>query len=329
MIRDAAGSFSLQPNEATGYGVDLTFEPAAPCFCAGTRIATPNGETAVETLRIGDEVRALLGVARILWIGRRTLAPRRHRRPEAVQPILITAGALGGGLPWRDLMVSPDHGLYLEGHLIPAKALTNGFSIRQVDYETVTYYHLEFPEHDVVFAEGTPAESYLETGNRAAFDNCEGALTLHPDFAQSLRERSGCAPFAEAGKAVEVVRQRILDCAGIETTCDPGLQIRYENGGAIIASRSAVPGEIFADPRDRRLLGVKISSLTIGRRKIPLDNPALDHGWHEPEADGRWTNGNAFIPAALLGTAKSVRVRIAASLAYPVVNGPGMRKNVR
>jgi hypothetical protein len=297
----------------------------AACFAAGTRILTARGaQVRVEDLREGDEVEILGGgAARIIWLGRRTLAPRRHPRPQAVQPILITAGALGRGLPRRDLVVSPDHAIYLEGHLIPAKALINGFSIRQLNRRKVTYYHIELPEHAVLFAEGAAAESYLETGNRAAFENGAGSLTLHPDFAQSLREQRGCAPFAEAGPAVEAARQQILDRAGIETTFEADLRIRYENGGAIIASRSAIPGEIFADPRDRRRLGVKISALKIGRRKIPLGHPALTEGWHGMEPDGRWTNGKAIIPPGLLGIAKSVRVTIAASLAYPVVDRYG------
>jgi hypothetical protein len=333
VFQGTAGTLTLNDPlhfEAAVFGSGVTVM-APPCFAAGTRIRTALGTQArVEDLREGDEVETYGGkVARINWIGRRSLAPRRHPRPEAVQPILITAGALGDGLPWRDLVVSPDHAMYLEGHLVPAKALINGFSIRQLNRKTVTYYHIALPEHAVLLAEGAGAESYLETGNRAAFENGGGALTMHPDFAQSLREERGCAPFAESGKAVETIRQRILDRAGIETTSDPDLQIRYKNGQANIVSRSAIPGEIFADPRDRRRLGVKISALKIGRRKIPIDDPALTDGWHDIEADGRWTNGNAIIPPGLLGKAKSIRLTIAASLAYPVLEGPGKQKHVQ
>jgi T5SS/PEP-CTERM-associated repeat protein len=290
------------------------------CFCAGTRILTAQGALLrVEELQEGDEVETFAGeAARIVWIGRRTIAPRLHPRPDTVQPILITAGALGNGLPWRDLVVSPDHALYLEGHLIPAKALTNGFTIRQLNRETVTYYHIELPEHAVLFAEGAGAESYLETGNRAAFENGGTTLTLHPDFAQKIREQRGCAPFADSGKAVEAVRQRILDRAGIETASAPDLQICYENGTAIIASRSTIPGEIFADPRDRRRLGVKIASLRADGHGIPLDHPALTVGWHDPEPDGRWTDGRAEIPMGLLGGSKNLQVSLAAALRYPL-----------
>jgi hypothetical protein len=328
----AGGSFAETITLAsTGYDAEysgtltpqtilIEAEPQNACFAAGTRILTAEGALVrVEDLREGNAVELFSGdSAPIIWIGRRTLDLARHNRPEAVQPILITAGALGGGLPWRDLVVSPDHAMYLEGHLIPAKALLNGFSIRQLNRKTVTYYHVELPEHAVLFAEGAGAESYLETGNRGAFENGAGALTLHPDFAQARREAEGCAPFAESGPAVEAARHRILDIAGIDTTTDPAWRICYENGCAIIESRSAIPGEIFADPRDRRLLGVKVAALRVGRRSVPVNHPALTIGWHGIEPDGRWTNGCAVIPKSIMGRAKTIKITLAATLRYPL-----------
>jgi hypothetical protein len=288
------------------------------CFAAGTRILTADGRLVpVEALRDGDAVEVHDGsAARIVWIGYRTLDIDKHPGPAAVQPVLIEAGALGRGLPWRDLAVSPDHALYLDGHLIPAKALTNGFSIRQVERRKITYYHIELPSHAVLFAEGAPAESYLETGNRGAFENGGWAVTLHPDFAQEQRERQGCAPFAEAGPVVEAVRQRLLDRAAIATTNQPDLRVTYGNGGAVITSRSFVPGELFADPRDRRRLGVKVARLLLDGVEVPVDHPALAEGWHHIEQDGRWTDGAGLIPSAMLNGARGVRVEIAASGVY-------------
>ncbi len=311
--------YTASHNAASGLEL-IQFEAA--CFAAGTRILTADGRlVAVEHLREGDALETFDGTAaEIIWLGRRSLDLRRHPRPHNVQPILITAGALGHGLPWRDLVVSPDHGMYLNGHLIPAKALTNGFSIRQLNRDTVTYYHIEFSEHAVLFAEGAGTESYLDTGNRDAFENGGVPLQLHPDFAQTLRERKSCAPFAEASAAVEAVRQQILDRANIATTSDPALNIRYEQRMAIIESRSAIPGEILADPRDKRRLGVKISALRIGRRKIPLDHAALIEGWHDVEPDGRWTNGRAIVPHNLLGRSKSINVALSATLSYPCLD---------
>jgi len=304
----------------TDHPVLLEIPDAAPCFCAGTRILTAGAARRVEDLQIGDHIKLVSGdTAAIIWIGRRRLDLRRHKRPEAVQPVLIAAGALGDGLPWRDLIVSPDHAMYLEGHLIPAKALLNGFSIRQLKRKRITYYHIELAEHGILLAEGAPAESYLETGNRAAFENAGGAIFPHPQFAQALREAKGCAPFAESGPAVEAVRLRILDLAGIPMTADADLQIHYKKGAAIISSRSAIPGEISADPRDRRRLGVKIAALRIGGTEVPLGHPSLVEGWHGLEPDGRWTNGRAIIPETFFGQAGSVEISLAATLCYPTL----------
>jgi hypothetical protein len=325
---DANGNYASDPG--TGYqpingykGIGnagtITYEQVAPCFAAGTRIATPRGEIAVQALAVGDMVTLVDGTAaRVEWIGRRRTNLARHPRPEAAQPVRIAAGALGEGVPARDLVVSPDHALFLDGLLVPAKALINGANIVQLNRKTVTYYHIELAAHGVLLAEGAAAESYLETGNRGAFENGGAPVMLHPDFAQGLREAKGCAPFAEAGPAVEAIRARILARAGAETTGDAGLEIRFEDGAAVIASRRAVPAEVTADPRDRRVLGVKIGALRIGGTKIPLNHPALAEGWHAPEPDGRWTDGAAVIPAAFLNGCTDVTVEIAATLPYRV-----------
>jgi hypothetical protein len=87
----------------------------------------------------------------------------------------------------------------------------------------------------------------------------------------------------------------------------------------VIESKSAIPGLISADPRDRRRLGVKIASLEIGGVAVPLDHPELAQGWHGLEPDGRWTDGAAVIPETLLrGSNKTVTVKIAATLNYPL-----------
>ena len=40
---------------------------------------------------------------------------------------------------------------------------------------SVTSWHLELDRHDVIIAEGLPAETYLDTGNCAAFANARAA----------------------------------------------------------------------------------------------------------------------------------------------------------
>ena len=154
-----------------------------PCFAIGTRIATPRGAILIERLREGDTVLTVSGKPQpIQWIGRRTLDCRRHQSPDRVKPIRIAPHAFGGGRPERTLLLSPDHSVYIEGVLIPVKHLVNGTTLTQADLATVTYYHLELARHDVVLAEGLPAETYIETGGRSAFENGGGTTQLHPDF---------------------------------------------------------------------------------------------------------------------------------------------------
>jgi hypothetical protein len=293
---------------------------ASPCFATGTRILTSHGEIPVEALRIGDVViRHDATGAPITWIGRRRLNLINHPAPHTVQPVLIRAGALQDFVPSRDLLLSPDHALLLDGHLIPARTLIGGYAIRQVSRRFVTYFHIELAVHAAVLAEGTPCETYLETGTRNAFEHGDALLVLHPDFAQATRAVEGCAPFAEAGLAVEAVRARILARAPVATTDDAGMLIhRRADGSALITSRSTIPGHRGPDPRDRRELGVKIGTLTIDGAAVALDHPALIEGWHDPEADGRWTDGAALIPADLVAGAATIEVRLAASLTYPI-----------
>ncbi|MGC9271986.1 Hint domain-containing protein [Acidiphilium sp.] len=318
---DIVGNFTTADFIVTDPPANTTIA-LVPCFAAGTEILTADGPRPVEALRVGDWL--VLhggGAAPIVWLGQRRLDLRRHARPAAVQPIVIEVGAICDGVPARALTVSPDHALYLDGHLVPAKALLNGVTIRQVSQPSVTYFHVELAVHAVIYAEGCPVESYLDTGNRAAFEH-GGALTLHPDFAQDRREAEGCAPFAEAGAVVEALRAGLLARAGVETTRDADVRTRRRRDGAwVIESRSGIPGEITADPRDRRRLGVKIAALLAGRRMIDLDDPSLVEGWHDAEADGRWTDGAAVVPAALMkGTV--LEIRLAASAVYHAAEPP-------
>jgi hypothetical protein len=102
--------------------------------------------------------------------------------------------------------------------LIPVRHLVNGSTVAQIACREVTYYHIELPRHDVLLAEGLPAESYLEAGAREAFAECDGAIRLHADFAPTvdrfamLWETEGYAPLVVAGSALERVRRR-LGCA--------------------------------------------------------------------------------------------------------------------
>jgi hypothetical protein len=180
------------------------------CFAAGTRIATPSGEQPIQTLRPGDAVcSAFGGSVKVRWIGLRRLDCRRHPDPARVWPVRIAAGAFAPGMPVRDLWLSPDHCVLVDDVLVPIRTLVNGRSIVQERWPEVSYYHVECPVHDVILAEGLPAESYLDTGNRADFEGGGPALTLHPDFARDAWLAGACAAQITHGPIHARVRVRL------------------------------------------------------------------------------------------------------------------------
>ncbi len=142
------------------------------CFGDGTLIATPNGECAIETLVEGDLVLTQdHGPQPIRWIGRRHLTKYDLQANPDLAPIRVTTGALGTGVPSRDLILSPQHRVLLTGWqaellfgevevLVPIKALVNDLSITQVTPDTgVTYHHILLQNHEVLWASGAAAES--------------------------------------------------------------------------------------------------------------------------------------------------------------------------
>jgi hypothetical protein len=182
------------------------------CYAEGTRIRTPAGEVAIETLQPGDLVTTLEGVAKqVRWIGHRRVDCARHPNPESVWPVRVAAHAMGVGLPARDLYLSPDHAIYAEGVLIPVKHLIDGAAVAQVPRAKVTYYHIELDAHAIILAENLPAETYLDTGDRASFANGGEAVLFRPVWctAQRLREAYSCAPLRATGPEVDRVRARL------------------------------------------------------------------------------------------------------------------------
>jgi hypothetical protein len=163
-------------NAAGEVAVDLL------CYCAGTRIATPTGERPVECFLPGDVVLTSDGRAvPVRWVGVQTVSTR-FADPLRALPIRIKAGALGENIPSRDLRVSPDHGLFLDGVLYHASALVNGSSIvREYDApEILSYYHLETDAHELILAESALAETFVDNVDRLAFDNWAEHEALYP-----------------------------------------------------------------------------------------------------------------------------------------------------
>lgn len=166
----------------------------AICFLPGTAIATPGGAVAVENLAIGDDILTADGrTIAVAWIGRQTISTR-FGPTERRRPVRIAAGALGPDLPLRDLRLTADHALLLDGLLVNAGALVNGTSVTfepLADFgDSLTLYHVETDLHDVILAEGTPAETFIDYVGRQAFDNHTEYVALYgedrklPEMAQ-------------------------------------------------------------------------------------------------------------------------------------------------
>ncbi len=209
------GNFTTNSFTTTSDGVTGTNVLLVPCFLAGTHIATPHGEVAVEDLRSGDCVLTLgsdgaLMPRQVRWIGRRRIDLARHPRPEAARPIRIRRSAFSEGVPSRDLLLSPDHAIYAEDVLIPVRWLVNGHTVaseKRMRY--VEYFHVELDHHAILLAENLPAESYLDTGDRSTFENGGVETDLYPDFASRTWEAGGCARLVVTGPEVERVRHRL------------------------------------------------------------------------------------------------------------------------
>ena len=202
---------TLTYDYANGVETKTIVSPA--CYVAGTRILTDLGEIAVECLRIGQLVVTASGERRpIRWIGHRSYAGRFLLRNPEVGPVRFSACCFGGGLPRHDLLVSPEHAMFIDGMLIPARFLVNGTTVRRERaIEQVDYFHIELDSHDVLLAEGAPSESFVDDDSRGVFHNAAEWHLLHPGRARSAAVF--CAPRIEDGAGLEAVRRR-LDLAG-------------------------------------------------------------------------------------------------------------------
>ena len=291
----------------------------------GTVVRASAGELQVEKLQSGTQVNNQGVPQTIRWLGHRHIDLTTHLRPETVAPIRIERDAFADGMPHRDLMVSPDHAVFVDGKLICARQLVNGTTIRQEKGRTsVDYYHVELVQHAILLAEGLPTESYLDTGNRGFFSNSGAPLVLHPDLTDEIdyptREANSCVPFVSDEASVQPVWQRLADRAAAigragsprATTTDAGLHLQCPGGRTVKPVFSDSDRVIFALPRDAREVGVvsRAQSPTVARpwlndrrqlgmrvkrivlrsaeemREVPIDHPDLTRGWWAVERDG-------------------------------------------
>jgi len=184
VLQDGTGGFVT--------GTDLTFDNTNVCFTKGTLIETPGGLTPIEQLRAGDMVLTMDdGPQPIRWIGSNDIAPEVLAQQPRLRPIRIRAGALGLNMPKRDLMVSPQHRVFVRSIvanrmfgnfevLVPANKLVtcDGIEIAN-DVVDVSYWHMLFDKHQIVWSNGAPTESL--------FAGPQAMLAVSPEASEEIK----------------------------------------------------------------------------------------------------------------------------------------------
>ncbi|MCB2095077.1 MAG: Hint domain-containing protein [Rhodobacteraceae bacterium] len=135
-------------------------------FAAGTLITGPDGaQRSIDTLAPGELILTRdHGPQPVRWVGKATF-----RANGTFAPVVIRAGTLGN---LGDLVVSPHHRVFLYQRgkkrvggtaelLVQAKHLVDGEAIIRREGGFVDYYSLVFDRHEIIYAEGIPAESLL------------------------------------------------------------------------------------------------------------------------------------------------------------------------
>ncbi|MCX2562097.1 Hint domain-containing protein [Acetobacter farinalis] len=275
------------------------------CFLAGSMIRTTKGDVPVEDVRVGDLVITLTNgtpeALPVIWAGYQTMSVQPGLPDdEAGYPVRIRAGAIADGVPYKDMLITPEHCLYLEGRFVPVRMLVNGDSIfYDRSLTEYTYYHVETVRHAVIVADGMLTESYLDTGNRRSFAQKEKTIILGGIRRSWAHDAAAplCADRAEVEPLFQALahRARLEGSEGITTVSEsPALQLTHEanlhletecgktiqkirdvNGlvsfmlpagveRVRLVSRAARPCDVtgpFVD--DRRTLGVLVGDVTL------------------------------------------------------------------
>lgn len=220
-VYDVLPTGQVITSDLSGFWVGNTDVTVPICFVSGTMILTDNGPKPVEDLEQGDLVHTKdNGLKPIRWVGRTTHSNLSHK----FLPVRVRAGALGVGMPEKDLYVSQQHRILVKSKiavrmmafdevLIPANKLLEieGIDIVE-DYGHVTYVHFLFDQHEIVFANGAEAES-LFTGPEAMKivpkESHEEILALFPELTELNYEDLVGARIIPSGKIAKKLVSRI------------------------------------------------------------------------------------------------------------------------
>lgn len=170
---NSQGESFVSTDMGATYDVDTSPDPGViPCFLSGTLIDTPDGARPIETLRTGDLISTHDGGAKVLsWVGTRRLSAA-DTMAHGLHPVCIPAGALGAGIPTRDIYISPAHRILVRSAafellfedsevLVSASHLVgwNGIQIAR-HISSPAYFHLLFESHQLLRSSGLISESF-------------------------------------------------------------------------------------------------------------------------------------------------------------------------
>lgn len=225
-LEDGVVSYFDAQGDATGQLVfedieNITGGPTPICFTPGTLIATPHGKRLIEDLQPGDPVITRdNGIQAICWKGKRGIPAQELARHGHLKPIRISKGALGGGLPERDMLLSPNHrvllssdktALYFEERevLVAAKHLTGMPGVQTAAVSGTTYIHIMFEQHEVVLSNGSWTESFQPGGYSLAGIGSDQRTELEHLF-PALKTPVGVADYQAARRSLKHYEAKLL-----------------------------------------------------------------------------------------------------------------------
>lgn len=210
---DVGGGISGTVQLLDGTIVDFANIENIICFTPGTMVATHAGLRKIEDLQVGDPVMTQdNGIQKIGWIGKTTVGAH-----DSFAPVKFAKSVFPGATD--DLIVSPQHRMLIKGYraellfgqsevLVPAIDMIDGKDVTRLHQESVTYIHVMFEQHEIIFANGIPAESYhpgafgvgkLEDQAR------EELFTLFPELRSDLNHYGPTARMALKSREAKVL----------------------------------------------------------------------------------------------------------------------------
>lgn len=309
------------------------------CFLENSMIETPDGDVAVQNIQVGSDVitydKGRTHTRKVIWVGKKTALTNPFLSDDLSGfPVRILKDAISDGVPYKDMLITPEHCLIFNEQFIPVRMLVNGCSIfYDKSITSYDYYHIETEQHSIIKADGMLTESYLDTGNRNSFQHNGNVVSIghrhvlswQDDAAATLTvERETVEPiFHSLNKRSHFVAPDSTLSAPTLTD-NPDLYLLTDKGQIIRQARASDSHAVFMLPAgadnvrivsrvnrpsdtigpfvdDRRTLGVLIGKITLleGNKTHKITTHLTNHelsGWYEKDASPcRWTNGNALL----------------------------------